>query len=65
MYTKIVVIVNERNIVDKSVYLIAFKDLDCVELAVQVLYQSGMAVGQICGCVQVGQFCTTGPVDIQ
>ncbi len=65
MYTKIVVIVNERNIVDKSVYLIAFKDLDYVELAVQVLYRIGMVMGQITGCVQVRRFCTSAPVDIQ
>jgi hypothetical protein len=45
MYTKLVVIVNERNSVDKSVYLIAFKDLGAGELAVQVLYQTWMAVG--------------------
>ena len=45
MYTKLVVIVNARKIVDKSVYLKAFKDLSDLELAVQVLYQTGMAVG--------------------
>ncbi len=65
MYTKLVVIVNERNIVDKSVYLKAFNDLSCVEVAVQVLYQTGMTVEQIFDCVQVARFCTTGPVDIQ
>ena len=65
MYTKIVVIVNARKIVDKSVYFMDFNDLSHVKVAVQVLYQTGMAVGQIFDCVQVARFCTTGPVDIQ
>lgn len=65
MYTKLVVIVNVVKIVDKSVYLMPFNDLSDVEVAVQVLYQTGMAVGQDFDCVQVARFCTTGPVDIQ
>lgn len=65
MYTKLVVIVNAENIVDKSVNLMIFNDLSNVEVAVQVLYQSGTTVGQDFDCVQVLQFCTTDPVDIQ
>ena len=65
MYTKLVVIVNKRKIVDKSVYLIDFNDLSDFEVPVQLLYQSGTAIGQIFDCVQVAMFCTTGPVDIQ
>lgn len=65
MYTKLVVIVNAIKIVDKSVYLRAFNDLHHVKVAVQVLYRSGMTVGQIFGCVQEARFCTTAPVDIQ
>ena len=65
MYTKLVVIVNKRKFVDKSVYLIDFNDLSDFEVPVQLLYQLRTAIGQIFDCVQGARFCTTGPVDIQ
>jgi hypothetical protein len=65
MYTKIVVIVNAKESVDKSAFVHRINHLRAFKVAAQVVYQTGTVVGQDFECEQAGLFCTTVPVDIQ
>jgi hypothetical protein len=65
MYTNLVVIVNERKIVDKCLKLFVNSCLRVEKSAGQGLYHQGTVVGQKSGCGQRSWFCTSHPVDIQ
>jgi hypothetical protein len=65
MYTKLVVIVNERITVDKSGFIHKINSLHGFEGAGKVLYLRRTVVGQFSACAQEDRFCTSHPVDIQ
>jgi hypothetical protein len=51
--------------VDKTDFLHRLKGLRAFQSAEQALFLAGTLTGQKLGCVQVGQFRTFGPVDMQ